>query len=71
MLMNEFAPQINDAVPHDVIPTAPTIVAETVEETKPQDKVKQDKPKRNFWADASPKKEDDSDDSALKTFKYP
>jgi predicted regulator of Ras-like GTPase activity (Roadblock/LC7/MglB family) len=71
MLMNEFAPQINEAVPHDAIPAAPVAVAETVEEPKPQDKAKQDKPKRNFWADATPKKEDNSDDSALITFKYP
>ncbi len=71
MLMNEFAPQINDAIPHDAIPSAPAAVAEAVEEPKPQDKPKQDKPKRNFWADAAPKKEDNSDDNAMKTFKYP
>ena len=71
MLMNEFAPQINDVIPHDAIPAASTAVAETDEGSKPQDKQKQDKPKRNFWADATPKNEGNSDDGAVKTFKYP
>jgi predicted regulator of Ras-like GTPase activity (Roadblock/LC7/MglB family) len=70
MLMNEFAPQITDAIPHDNNPvleqSSPVIV-----ETKPSDKPKPDKPKRNFWADATPKEDDNSESDALKTFKYP
>lgn len=71
MLMNEFTPQIFDAIPHDSTPAVQAAVAATVEEPKPQDKVKQDKPKRNFWADATPKNDDNSDEGASKIFKYP
>lgn len=73
MLMNEFAPQINDAVPQDIRPVPQLEAAEQVDEPKTQDKTKQEKPKRNFWADAEPKKDknNDLDDDALKTFKYP
>jgi predicted regulator of Ras-like GTPase activity (Roadblock/LC7/MglB family) len=70
MLMNEFAPQINDAIPHDVNPSVQTTAAVNMDEPKTQEKTKQEKPKRNFWADATPKN-DDSEADALKTFKYP
>lgn len=71
MLMNEFAPQINDAIPHDASPALQGAPAANEGEPKAQDKSKQDKPKRGFWADASPKKGDSSEDDGLKTFKYP
>ncbi len=70
MLMNEFAPQITEAIPHDASSSVQAVTAAPVVESKLQDKGKQDKPKRNFWADATPKDEDDSE-AALKTFKYP
>jgi len=71
MLMNEFAPQINDAIPHDANPAVQPAPAAIMEDPKVQEKSKQDKPKRNFWADAAPKKDDNSDEDALKIFKYP
>jgi predicted regulator of Ras-like GTPase activity (Roadblock/LC7/MglB family) len=71
MLMNEFAPQINDAIPHDLNPVPQNASEVIVDDPKTQDKSKQEKPKRNFWADATPKKKDDLEDDALKTFKYP
>lgn len=71
MLMNEFAPQITEAIPHDPSPAAHPVAEEAVEQAKPQDKAKQEKAKRNFWADATPKDNDDTDADALKMFKYP
>jgi hypothetical protein len=47
-----------------------TTAAVNMDEPKTQEKTKQEKPKRNFWADATPKN-DDSEADALKTFKYP
>lgn len=66
MLMSEFASQINEAIPHVV-----STVREKVSESSSQDKSKQEKPKRNFWADVTSKHNDDSEAGSLKTFKYP
>jgi predicted regulator of Ras-like GTPase activity (Roadblock/LC7/MglB family) len=70
MLMNEYAPQIHDAIPHDDNPVA-LKTTEKVDELNAQDKQKQDKPKKNFWADAIHKGSDNSDADTLNTFKYP
>ena len=66
MLMSEFASQVNDAIPHVV-----SINREKVGESSSQEKAKQEKPKRNFWADVTSKHNDDSEAGSLKTFKYP
>jgi predicted regulator of Ras-like GTPase activity (Roadblock/LC7/MglB family) len=71
MLMNEYAPQINDAIPHVTNMVDHDEANVKAEDSKLQDKSKQEKPKRNFWADMTSKKDDNSEEDALKTFKYP
>jgi predicted regulator of Ras-like GTPase activity (Roadblock/LC7/MglB family) len=76
MLMNEYAPQILEAIPHATGSSPAGIPVEIVSEpTLKEEKNKENKPKRNIWADAIPKEkknssEDDGKDS-LKTFSYP
>jgi predicted regulator of Ras-like GTPase activity (Roadblock/LC7/MglB family) len=77
MLMNEFSTQIWDAIPHDATPAAVEAPepekGDKKKETKKETK-KEEKPKRNIWADATPKedKKKKSDEPETRTpFQYP
>jgi predicted regulator of Ras-like GTPase activity (Roadblock/LC7/MglB family) len=67
MLMNEYAPQIAEAIPHEISTTA-------AERKNSEAQSKENKSKRiNFWADAHGKKGNDENnsDDAKKTFMIP
>ena len=73
MLMNEFAPQMWDAVPHMVmLQTVDEILEKPMDVKIQPEVVKPSKPRSSFWADQKPEKKDDnSEDTAAKTYKYP
>lgn len=71
MLMNEFAPQINDAIPHDSNSHVNNEEEVKAVDPKPEDKPKQEKVKKNFWADAKHEKDEDEEARALKMYKFP
>lgn len=69
MLMIEYTPQILENIPHVV---ANPVNAARVEEQKPQEPKKEEKPKRNIWADAKPKNDNsDAEEASLKMYRYP
>ena len=71
MLMNEFAPQINDAIPHDANKVIQPVEAPKVEEPKLEEKPKQEKVKKNFWTDIKQEKDEEAEERALKMYKFP
>jgi predicted regulator of Ras-like GTPase activity (Roadblock/LC7/MglB family) len=73
MLMNEFAPQIWDAIPHMVsMPTINEILEKPMDIKIQPEVVKPSKPRGSFWADQKmDKKEDNPEDAGAKTYKYP
>lgn len=75
MLMNEYASKIWDVIPHEVASPASAPLEEKVTGSKTQEKTKEEKPKRNFWADAKSKGDDQSnkedEEKALKMYKFP
>jgi predicted regulator of Ras-like GTPase activity (Roadblock/LC7/MglB family) len=71
MLMNEYAPKINEAIPQEARSLSQVSSSMSVIDSKTPDKPKQEKTKRNFWADTDLKDADNPEVDALKTFKYP
>lgn len=71
MLMNEFAPQINDAIPYDANNVIQPVEASKVDEPKLEDKPKQEKVKKNFWTDMKQEKDEEAEERALKMYKFP
>jgi predicted regulator of Ras-like GTPase activity (Roadblock/LC7/MglB family) len=77
MLMNEYSAQIWDAIPHDATPTAVAAPEPEKTDTKQdskQDSKKETKPKRNIWADATPKddnKKKNDEPEPRSPFQYP
>lgn len=71
MLMNEFAPQITDAIPFDSSTKVSHVDSLKAEETKPEEKPRQEKVKKNFWTDTKHEKDDDEEARALKMYKFP
>jgi predicted regulator of Ras-like GTPase activity (Roadblock/LC7/MglB family) len=63
MLMNEYAPQLWDAIPKDLSPKIVAVVQEKPTEEKKEDvKPKNEKSRANFWADATPKEDRQKDE---------
>ncbi|PKN99977.1 MAG: hypothetical protein CVU42_06410 [Chloroflexi bacterium HGW-Chloroflexi-4] len=71
MLMNEFAPQITDAIPQGAIKVSQPDLETKIEESKPEEKPKQEKVKKNFWTDVKQEKDEDEEARALKMYKFP
>lgn len=71
MLMNEFAPQITDAIPHDYTPQIAKQDSPKTADPKTEAKQKQEKVKKNFWTDAKHEKDDEEEAKALKMYKFP
>jgi len=71
MLMNEYAPQVNDAIPH--IEHLQTIGVDSINITEQinEDKPKQEKVKKNFWTDVKHEKDEEEEAKALRTYKFP
>jgi hypothetical protein len=70
MLMIEYTPKVIDSIPR--LETPAVVTREP--EAKPQEIKKEEKQKRNIWADMKSKfdtNDDAPDESAIKTFKYP
>ena len=73
MLMNEFAPQMWDAIPHmESMPTVDDILEKPIDVKIQPEVLKPTKPRVSFWADQKTEKKDDqSDDITSKLYKYP
>ncbi|MBA4383467.1 MAG: hypothetical protein C0410_01905 [Anaerolinea sp.] len=71
MLMNEFAPQITDAIPNGGSQVRQPLPAIKMEESKLEEKPKQEKVKKNFWTDAKHEKDEEAEERAKKMYKFP
>jgi len=71
MLMNEFAPQITDAIPQGASMVSQSVVKTTIEESRPEEKQKPEKVKKNFWTDVKQEKDEEEEARALKMYKFP
>lgn len=73
MLMNEFAPQMWDSIPHMVtIPAVEDTQDKPINVKVEPEPAKPTKPRTSFWADQkADKKDDNSEDIGAKTYKYP
>jgi predicted regulator of Ras-like GTPase activity (Roadblock/LC7/MglB family) len=71
MLMNEFAPQITDAIPQGASVVSQSVINSKAEEPKIEEKPKQEKGKKNFWSDAKQEKDEEAEERALKMYKFP
>ena len=71
MLMNEFAPQITDAIPNGGSLVKQPLETLKMEASKLEEKPIQEKVKKSFWKDNKQEKDEEAEERALKMYKFP